>query len=158
MSKHISSIVAVFNGERYLREALDSILKQTLPSQEIIVVDDGSTDGTRSVVESHGDQIRYVWQENAGPGAARNRGVELATGDFNEDGRADLAGVSRDGVTFVLLGAGDGTFQRDEGLRVGLNPHAIEYGDFDGDDLEDLAVANEKSNGVSVLLGRGDGP
>ena len=57
----ISCIVPVFNGERYLREALESILTQTYRLLEIIVADDGSTDGTAAVVATYGDQVRYLW-------------------------------------------------------------------------------------------------
>ncbi len=78
----ISCIVAVFNGERYLKEALDSILAQTYRPVEIIVVDDGSTDKTAAVVASYGEQVRYAWQLNAGPGAARNLGLSLTQGEF----------------------------------------------------------------------------
>ncbi len=82
MTDLISCIVAVFNGERYLKEALDSILAQTYRPVEIIVVDDGSTDKTAAVVASYGEQVRYVWQLNAGPGAARNLGLSLTQGEF----------------------------------------------------------------------------
>jgi len=78
----ISCIVPVFNGERYLQESLDSILAQTYRPIEIIVIDDGSTDGTRAVVASYGDAIRYLWQPNAGPPRARNFGLSAAEGEF----------------------------------------------------------------------------
>jgi glycosyltransferase involved in cell wall biosynthesis len=78
----ISCVVPVFNGERYLKEALDSILVQTYRPLEIIVIDDGSTDGTAAVVTSYGAQVRYVSQPNAGPAAARNLGLREARGEF----------------------------------------------------------------------------
>jgi len=78
----ISCIVAVFNGERYLKEALDSILAQTYRPLEILVVDDGSTDRTTEIVSEYSDTVRYFWQSNAGPGAARNAGIKLAKGEF----------------------------------------------------------------------------
>jgi glycosyltransferase involved in cell wall biosynthesis len=78
----ISCIVPVYNGERYLREALDSIMAQTRRPDEIIVVDDGSTDSTRDIVAAYGDDIVYVRQANAGPGAARNRGIGIARGSL----------------------------------------------------------------------------
>jgi glycosyltransferase involved in cell wall biosynthesis len=78
----ISCIVPVFNGERYLAEALDSILAQTYRPVEIIVVDDGSTDGTRQVVTSYGDRVHYFWQPNGGPPRARNLGLSLTQGEF----------------------------------------------------------------------------
>ena len=75
-------IVPAYNVERYLGEALESALAQTVPPAEVIVVDDGSTDGTRAVAESFAPRVVCVPQENAGPGPARNRGAALATGDF----------------------------------------------------------------------------
>ena len=78
----VSCIIPVFNGERYLREAIDSVLAQTHRSLEIIIVDDGSADGTRAVVANYGDQVLYLWQSNAGPAAARNLGLSVATGEF----------------------------------------------------------------------------
>jgi len=78
----ISCIVPVFNGERFLAQALDSIFAQTYRPIETIVVDDGSEDGSAGIVAGYGDRIRYVKQDNAGPAAARNRGVDLARGEF----------------------------------------------------------------------------
>lgn len=82
MSAFISCIVPVYNGERFLAEALESILAQTLPPREIIIVDDGSTDRTAEVAAAYGDHVIYRRQENAGPASARNHGVGIAKGDF----------------------------------------------------------------------------
>jgi glycosyltransferase involved in cell wall biosynthesis len=78
----ISCIIPVFNGERYLGEALDSILAQTYRPIEIIVIDDGSTDGTAELVARYGDRIRYVRQHNEGAPTARNAGLSVARGAF----------------------------------------------------------------------------
>jgi glycosyltransferase involved in cell wall biosynthesis len=78
----ISCIVPVYNGELYLREAIDSILAQAYRPFEIIVVDDGSIDRTGDIVASYGKRLRYVRQSNAGPAAARNHGLNLAEGEF----------------------------------------------------------------------------
>jgi glycosyltransferase involved in cell wall biosynthesis len=78
----ISCIVPVFNGEKYLGEALDSILKQTYRPLEIIVADDGSTDGTTAVTARYGKQIRYLRQDNVGASTARNFGLNAARGEF----------------------------------------------------------------------------
>jgi glycosyltransferase involved in cell wall biosynthesis len=78
----ITCIVPVFNGERYLGEALDSILVQTYRPLDIVVVDDGSTDGTARVVAAYEGQVRSIFQANTGPAAARNRGLTLARGEF----------------------------------------------------------------------------
>jgi len=66
----ITCIIPVFNGERYIGETLDSVLAQTHRSLEIIVVDDGSTDGTAAVAARYGERIQYLWQANAGEAAS----------------------------------------------------------------------------------------
>jgi glycosyltransferase involved in cell wall biosynthesis len=78
----ISCVVPVYNGERFLGEALESILAQTYRAVEIIAVDDGSTDGTRTLLESYGDRVRYVSQTNSGPATTRNTGIGAARGKF----------------------------------------------------------------------------
>jgi glycosyltransferase involved in cell wall biosynthesis len=78
----VSCVIPVFNGERFLKEALESVLAQSHPDIEIIVVDDGSTDGTRGAAARFGKRIIYVHQDNAGPASARNHGIQRASGDF----------------------------------------------------------------------------
>jgi glycosyltransferase involved in cell wall biosynthesis len=78
----ISCIVPVFNGERYLREAIDSILAQSYSRLEVIVTDDGSTDGTPMVIAGFGNRIRSLRQVNQGPATARNLGIRAARGEF----------------------------------------------------------------------------
>ena len=78
----ISCIVPVYNGERYVGEALDSILAQTYRPLEVIVVDDGSTDRTAEVVAGYGGQARYIFQSNAGLAMARNLGLTAVQGEF----------------------------------------------------------------------------
>lgn len=75
----VSVVIPVYNYERYVAEAVASALDQTCPPEEVIVVDDGSTDRTGEVVRQFGDRVRYFRQENAGLSAARNRGIALAT-------------------------------------------------------------------------------
>jgi glycosyltransferase involved in cell wall biosynthesis len=82
LSKTISVIIPTYNYAQYLDDAVNSALSQTLPPKEVIVVDDGSTDNTESVLRMFGDKIRYFKQENAGVSAARNRGFGESTGDF----------------------------------------------------------------------------
>ena len=78
----ISCIVPVYNGEKYVAEAIESMLAQTYRPLEVLVVDDGSTDGTASVVIQFGSRVSYVYQPNAGKAAARNHGIEKASGEF----------------------------------------------------------------------------
>ncbi len=78
----ISVIIPAYNVESYLAEAIDSALLQTVPPAEIIVVDDGSTDGTQRVAERFESKIRYFRQPNARSGRARNRGLAEARSDW----------------------------------------------------------------------------
>lgn len=82
MKPLVSVIIPNYNYERYLREAIDSALGQTYPNIEIIVVDDGSTDDSRQIIESYGREIRAVFQQNQGVSAARNSGVVQSKGEF----------------------------------------------------------------------------
>ena len=82
MGPLVSVVIPVFNGERFLREAVQSVLDQKYSPVEIIVVDDGSTDGTSAVARSLGETVRYLHQTNQGPAAARNRGIEHAQGSL----------------------------------------------------------------------------
>jgi glycosyltransferase involved in cell wall biosynthesis len=75
-------MIPVYNGEAYLGEAIDSVLDQPYRPIEIIVVDDGSTDASGDVARRYGSPVRYVRQDRAGNGAARNRAVSLANGDL----------------------------------------------------------------------------
>jgi glycosyltransferase involved in cell wall biosynthesis len=77
----LSVIIPVFNGEAYLADAIGSVRSQAHPDLEIIVVDDGSTDGTARISRGLGD-IRWLFQDNRGPAAARNRGLEAAGADI----------------------------------------------------------------------------
>ena len=76
----VSVIIPVYNGERYLAEAIESALAQTYRPIEVIVLDDGSTDGSGDVAKRFTSPVRYYFQPNAGLGAARNKGISLALG------------------------------------------------------------------------------
>ncbi len=78
MEKFISIVIPTYNRQNFLQKAIDSVLAQTYPYFELIVVDDGSQDNTAELVENYNSDIVYIRQENKGPAAARNRGVEAA--------------------------------------------------------------------------------
>lgn len=79
----VSAVVATYNRADLVAQTLDSILAQSYSDLEVIVVDDGSTDGTGEMIrERYGDRVRYVHQDNAGPSAARNWGIEQARGEY----------------------------------------------------------------------------
>jgi glycosyltransferase involved in cell wall biosynthesis len=78
----VTTIIPAFNAERFIDEAIESVLLQTYSSIEVIVVDDGSTDDTVDRLAKYGSRIRCVHQENRGPAAARNHGLKLASGSL----------------------------------------------------------------------------
>jgi glycosyltransferase involved in cell wall biosynthesis len=78
----VSAIIPTYNRAKLVREAVDSVLAQTYPNVEVIVVDDGSTDDTQAQLRQYGNRIRVIAQSNAGPAAARNRGIAAASGDL----------------------------------------------------------------------------
>jgi len=78
----ITCIVPVHNGERFLAAALDSLFEQTYRAVEVVVVDDGSTDGTSRLLEQYADRVSVVTRPNGGPAAARNTGLAAVRGDW----------------------------------------------------------------------------
>jgi glycosyltransferase involved in cell wall biosynthesis len=78
----VTVIMAAYNGERYIRQALDSALAQTYPRLEVVVVNDGSTDSTPRILAEYGDRIRWFTQPNAGQAAARHRAISHARGEW----------------------------------------------------------------------------
>lgn len=78
----VSVILPVYNGENYLRFAIESVLKQSFQDFELIVVDDGSKDSTPEVARGYGERVRYVGQENTGVAGAFNHGLRVAEGKY----------------------------------------------------------------------------
>jgi len=78
----VSVVIPTFNRAHLISDTLESVLNQTFRDFEIIVVDDGSTDNTPELIKGYGPQVRYIYQENSGQGAARNVGIHAACGDF----------------------------------------------------------------------------
>ncbi|NQT94640.1 MAG: glycosyltransferase [Lentisphaerae bacterium] len=82
MDPLVSVVIPVYNAARYVAQAVDSVLDQTYAPLQVIVVNDGSTDDTATVLEPYLDRIEYCRQENRGASASRNRGIELAKGKY----------------------------------------------------------------------------
>jgi len=78
----ISVIIPTYNHGQFIEEAVESVFAQTYKNLEVIVVDDGSTDETKRIIEVFGDRVHYYYQPNRGPSAARNVGIKKATGEF----------------------------------------------------------------------------
>jgi glycosyltransferase involved in cell wall biosynthesis len=78
----VTAAITTYNRAAFLPGALESVFAQTRPADEVLVVDDGSTDDTRDVLDAYRDRVRVVHQENAGRSGARNRAVEEARGEL----------------------------------------------------------------------------
>jgi glycosyltransferase involved in cell wall biosynthesis len=82
MRYKVTAIIPVYNGADCIQRSIESVLSQTRPADELIVVDDGSTDETRTIVRRYGAGVRYLHQTNSGVAAARNNGVQQATSEW----------------------------------------------------------------------------
>ena len=111
----MSVVIPAYNAAACIGQTICSVLAQTTPPDEIVVVDDGSSDGTAEVARACGDQVRVVAQHNQGVGTARNTGVSAARGDFiafvdaddlwhPDKLRAQLAAIERDPDLGVVYG------------------------------------------------------
>ena len=81
----VSVIVAAYNIEKYIARCLDSILNQTYKNLEIIVVNDGSSDNTGEIIDKYSEKdirIKVIHKENSGVSSARNKGLDMSTGDY----------------------------------------------------------------------------
>ncbi len=82
MTMSVSVVIPTYNRAAIVGQAVESALAQTLAPCEVIVVDDGSSDDTEAALQRFGDRVRFVRQRNAGPAAARNRGIRQSNGEF----------------------------------------------------------------------------
>ncbi|GAB6268976.1 MAG: hypothetical protein STSR0002_17180 [Smithella sp.] len=78
----VSVIIPVFNAEQFIGEAVENVLSQNYPALEIIIINDGSTDNSEAIIKNLPVDIRYFSQDNCGPSAARNKGIQDASGEF----------------------------------------------------------------------------
>jgi hypothetical protein len=126
---------------------------------------DGNLDLAVSANDPNGSEARVAILLGNGDGTFHRASTipiqffagELITGDFNADGKLDLALITNLNQVSVLLGNGDGTFQPEKDFLTGISPVSILAGDFNQDGNLDLATSNSVDNSISVLLGRGDG-
>ncbi|MFH1622009.1 MAG: glycosyltransferase [Candidatus Omnitrophota bacterium] len=80
--KHISVIIPTYNRDKFLKKAIESVLNQTYPDFQLIVVDDGSTDSTKDLLNVYIGKLRHIYQENKGPSAAKNTGIRNSQNQF----------------------------------------------------------------------------
>lgn len=124
-----SIIINNFNYARYLRECIDSALEQTWPDKEVVVVDDGSTDGSRAIIESYGSRIVSVFKGNGGQGSAINAGFKMCTGEWV---------IFLDADDKLLPGAVEKVMQRASVATSNVQYH--------------LSIIDENSREIGVLL------
>jgi len=155
--RHISVVIPAFNAEIFIQETIASVLDQTLSAHEVIVVDDGSTDGTREIVERFGARLAVLDGPGRGASAARNLGAARATGDWLAFADADdvwlpeklahQASMIREGVALIYcdrfnLGVKDGLPE----IQSAIQPLV------DGDVFDSLLLTGNVITTSGVLL------
>jgi glycosyltransferase involved in cell wall biosynthesis len=142
----VSVIMPIYNGERYLQEALDSVFAQTFCDYDVVCVDDGSTDRSLQLLEQYGSRLMVVRQANAGQSAARNRGVHASTGRY-------LAFLDQDDRWYPhKLAQQVGLLEtRNDVVLVYCNSDRM---DFEGHVLQEGATKAEQPRAKESLLGR----
>jgi glycosyltransferase involved in cell wall biosynthesis len=152
----ISVIIPIYNVEKYLRQCLDSVVNQTYKNIEIILVDDGSTDGSYSIAKEYADKdarIKLFKQENSGQGAARNFGIKEAKGEYitfvDSDDYIDVNMLS----TMISYMADNDIVCCKEYI---VGKHSGEHDDFFSNNLNKSIIINENNitNIPSVVWGK----
>ena len=138
--------MSVYNGEKYLREAIDSILNQTFKDFEFIIVNDGSTDNSLKIIKSYNDpRITIINQKNTGLAKALNEGIKIAKGKF-------IARMDADDISEPERFKKEYKFMHvhDECVALGTNAIII---DENGNNLyiTELAFKNNMSEGEIII-------
>ena len=128
----VSVIIPAYNGDRYMVEAINSILHQTYTNWEIIIVDDGSTDNTSNIIQKYSKQIKYFHQTNQGVAASRNLGLSKAEGEYiaflDQDDvflphkLASQVTVLAEDSTLGMVSSGWQIIDRDGGILAAVEP------------------------------------
>ena len=145
----VSVVIPNYNYERYLRETIDSVVGQSYPHVEIIVVDDGSKDGSREILAGYGGKIRTIFQENQGVSATRNNGVKESDGEFIAFLDADDAWLP------TKLEKQVQRFREDSSL--GLVHVGVDEVDADGGSLVERLEGVEGNVSATLLMSKREG-
>lgn len=149
-----SIIIPTYNRAHTIRRPIDSILAQTFTHWELIIVDDGSTDETREIIESYNDQrIRYVWQENQKESAARNHGIKLSNGkyicfqDSDDEYLPNHLAIHFKAINqipeFKVFRSGLLIYQNDQFLKKAIMKNGDKYDQFPFDSFQAHSFAKE---------------
>ncbi len=153
-----AALVTTFVSARQLTAAVPAANVATAGTASITVVNAGAANPVSNVVYFPITTPTTTVGFGGGSAAVGLAPIFVAAGDFNGDGKLDLAVANKSSNTVsILLGNGDGTFAAQTTSPTGTNPFSIAIGDFNGDGKLDLAVANQFIDTVSILLGNGDG-
>jgi len=152
----VSVIIPTYNSARYLGEAVDSVLEQSYKDIEVLVIDDGSTDETESVMSKYGPPVRYIRQKNGGVSVARNRGIEESVGRYIAFLDADDTWLSNKLERQIsALKANDGyRFCYSDFIPVtqDLKPLVVERLDPQGKALDDLLLRGNVVGSICTVL------
>ncbi len=134
----VSVIISNYNYGRFIAQAIDSVLRQTYRNFELIVVDDGSTDNSREIIESYQGQLTAIFQENGGQGAAFNAGLAISKGDiicfldsddyYYQEKLAKVVAVFNQNPDWVQISHGRTSIEAD-GTIIGRDPTFFNQGD-----------------------------
>lgn len=143
----VSVVIPLYNAVEVIAETIQSVLAQTLTDREILVIDDGSTDGSARVVKSFGERVRYYAFENGGVAKARNRGIALARGRY-------IALMDHDDL-WDATKLGKQVFILDTRPEVGMVITDIGHLDRDGNPTGEVAKADNNADTFSELFVKG---
>lgn len=116
MNPKISVIVPIYNAEKYMEKCIESIINQAIKDIEIILIDDGSTDNSKEIIDRYAkndERIKAIYQENSGPSVARNRGIKIAKGKY-------IGFVDSDDYIEVTMYEELYNLVKDEKIQVGM--------------------------------------
>ena len=136
----VSIIIPVYNGENFVREAIDSALAQTYKNIEVIVVNDGSTDKTEEILKSYGDKIIFYSKQNGGVSSALNYGIKKMHGEY-------FSWLSHDDLYYKNKVSAEVSYLYNHGL---LHEKVIPYSDFSLVDVKGKLITDVKFNHAFV--------
>ena len=144
----VSVVIPTYNHARYVTQAVESVLNQTYPNIEILVIDDGSTDNTAEVVRPYLSKIQYIYKQNGGTSSALNRGINQATGKY-------ICWLSADDM-FVPEKTAKQVFQMESDASLGFSYTSFTIVDAvgkPGDEIHSFYYENKRDMVLKLMEG-----